>query len=444
MACLLLITLPSITKASSSTEDFFTAYLGVYSEKISRNKANALGFENRYGSYVTKVVEGSPADKGGIEAFDYIYAIDGKEMTYNRDLNDLLRRHDSGDDVVISIIRKGQVKGLNIELGKRGYSSSFSNSSSERPFLGVSDACSCPEGKIGVKVNIVNNSTAQEMGLRDGDIIEAINGYPMYDWSDISTVLAMTETEEVINIDYTRVGKKNKTKGVLKSYDETKSFAATINREPAYLGIYSEGISRKKAEKLGIDNSNGSYVKEVIKNSAAAEYGIQPFDYVYGVDEYRTGQRQSLTQILRKYRAGEEATVHFVRRGKEKSINVKFGGKVDDVADFSTRCERAFLGVRSKYSNSGQEGASVSVVDGSSADAMGMQDGDEVIYIENYKILDWQDLSIAITALEVGEIISVIVLRDGNEKTLSGKISSECDTPKILLMKPVLARKPKA
>lgn len=92
-----------------------------------------------------------------------------------------------------------------------------------------------------------------------------------------------------------------------------------------YLGIHSEHLSKKKAERLGFKNRYGSYVSKVVKNSAAEKAGLQPFDYIYGVEDQRTSDNQDLSDILDDYEPGEEVTLHFIRKGEKKNSEGRAG-----------------------------------------------------------------------------------------------------------------------
>jgi hypothetical protein len=61
---------------------------------------------------------------------------------------------------------------------------------------------------------------------------------------------------------------------------------------------------------------------------------------------------------------------------------------------------------------------------------MGLQDGDEIIRINEYPIIDWMDLSYAINDTEVGEAISVTVWRGSGRVRKSYEIQSRCDFDK--------------
>jgi hypothetical protein len=206
-----------------------------------------------------------------------------------------------------------------------------------------------------------------------------------------------------------------------------------LNDEYAFLGIYSDKISRDKARKLGFDNPYGSYVSSVIPGTAAERAGIRPLDYLYGIDEYRPGENQSFTQIIRKYRPGDDATVHLIRKGKKQQVSITFGSREDrGEIRAKEKCEEAFFGISAQsWNNQKITGIPVSIVNNSTAEAIGMQDGDIITALNGHKMIDWNDITIAIGDMEVGQSITVNFVRYNQKKQLSGRIKSYCETKEI-------------
>lgn len=194
----------------------------------------------------------------------------------------------------------------------------------------------------------------------------------------------------------------------------------------AFLGVYSNGISKTKARKLNFENTEGSYVTGVIRNTAAKEAGLQPFDYVYGVDDYRTNYDRSLTDILRKYEPGDKVIIHFYRNGKTEKRNTKLGMRSDAKYQKRSKREDPFLGVEqiSNHSNSDIEGVKVNVVSNSTASSIGLEDKDIITHINGFPILDWTDMGSAIDMMVIGEKMEVTYLRDGRKGTVSGNVKS--------------------
>lgn len=177
----------------------------------------------------------------------------------------------------------------------------------------------------------------------------------------------------------------------------------------AYLGIHTNSVSEKKAEKLNFENSNGSYVTSVIKNTAADKNGMQPFDYIYQIDDNEFSDDQHLTSVMRKYQPGDEAMVYFVRKGEKLSKKIIFGKRGDGDNTKRTREEDPFLGVGQNHTHVPNDvvGVSVDIENNSTAEKMGMEDDDIIMEINDIKMVDWHDVGSAIDMLEVGEEIKV-------------------------------------
>ncbi len=423
------------------------AFLGIESSSVSREKADKLGFDNYYGSYVTKVINNSAAHNAGLQPFDYVYGINDDLTSDNDDLTDLLNNYESGDEVTVHYVRNNQKKSVKVALGNRE-DAKWDQGHKEKAFLGISHKSSFGENQDGVMVSVVSNSTAESLGLKNGDVITAINGNRILDWDDVTTAIENITPGEAVKVNYVRDGQQKSGSQTIKSYRENKeqSWADTKPKpepapkaryepkkeahEYAFLGIYSENVSMEKAKKLGCDNPYGSYVTGVIPSTAAAKAGIQKMDYLYGVDEYRVGKDQRFTGILKKFHPGDQAVIHLFRKGEATKANVTFGSRNSvketeekEKEDKNNKCKDAFFGISSAAQKS-SKGVSINVVKNSTAKEIGIQNGDAILTINGYVMTDWDDIGSAIDMLTPGENIKVTYLRDGRQGSASGKIKS--------------------
>lgn len=433
------------------------AYLGIYSEEISKQKAALLGADNPHGSYITRILPGSAAEKAGLKPLDYVVGVDQHKVDEDTDLSDILDIYEAGTEATLHIYRQGKAMQLKITFGEK---SKESEEDENRPFLGVSPADEDEdedEAIVGVAVDVTEGSAAAEMGLKDGDVITSMNGYTMIDWTDLSAVIRSLKPDAEVNLtfrrdgetltktgkmgkkgseSYTRINGNNNDNNFGISWSNGRTYNWNKSEDQAggaFLGINLGTMNKEKARKLGFANAYGSYVSGVIPNSAAAKAGIQAFDYIYGVDEYRVGEGQSLSFILRKFSPGQKANVYFIRKNQERNVSVTFGSHDDndeDDEDWREECEKPFLGVRQSHESYNERGVLVEIVENSTAKEMGMKTGDILIGINGNPIIDWSDITMALNLIKANSNVTVDYLREGKKVSSSKAIKSLCESRK--------------
>lgn len=477
--------LPNFSVAQHYDSD--RSFLGVESDEISREKARKLGLDNPHGVMVSRVVAGSAADEAGLQPFDYIYRFDNSEFSADKGFTAHLRDYRAGDKTTLHYVRKGKNRTVNVTFGSPADSSHDYTDQArdgEKPFLGVSHVATVDRG---VKVNITDGSTAEKAGMKDGDILMYLNDYRITDWTDIKNAMRTTGTGENAVLVYLQNGeeRRGKTEMGARDYDRreysyshggdsrfersmerlgesfermgerieedaegwAERFGEKMERwgenleedledffegdsnvkvygDGAFLGIGSRSVSRDKADFLDFDNPYGKYVKTIYEGSAAEKAGLRVFDYVYGIDTYRTGREQSLNDIIDKYEVGDKAEVLFIRDGKKMTAPITFGER--SFSSGRNECDEPFLGVSSMHSSQGK--VIVRVVDNSAADDMGLQTNDRILAINDRLIYDWTDLTTAIDNAEPGAEMKVDIRRDGDKMTKRGVVNAKRDS----------------
>ncbi len=110
-------------------------YLGVTSQALYPQLAKRLDLPTSAGALIVQVQGGSPADKAGLETGDdkiefqgqpdipangdVVLAVDGKKLTRESDLADLISARDAGDEVELEIYREGDRRTVTVKLGSR-------------------------------------------------------------------------------------------------------------------------------------------------------------------------------------------------------------------------------------------------------------------------------------------------------------------------------------
>lgn len=394
------------------------AFLGVSSTEIDDDKADLLNLPTDDGDLVKYVYKGTAAAAAGLKPFDYIIGMNNEMVDRNTGLTELLAAHRSGDKVDLKIVRQGKKMTLPVTLGRPSDSDGEHYGGSA--FLGVREHDDNDDDEIGVRITTVRNSTAMKLGLDDGDVITSINGQPMIDWSDISVMLNNMEDGDPIEITYSRNNTPQRANGTIGREDDPN-----LKMGRGYLGIYSGHMDRTKAGKLGLTNPYGSYVKRIIRGSAAEAAGLEPLDYVVAINDYQMSDDRSLTSALHKFSPGDEVVVTYIRSGETMRANAVLGESSDD--NLSQPCSEApFFGVSNNHNETNRKGVPVNIVRNSAAKEAGLQSGDVITSLAGKPIIDWGDLSAVINGTNVGKEIAVGYIRDGESQTAIAVMGSEC------------------
>ena len=103
------------------------------------------------------------------------------------------------------------------------------------------------------------------------------------------------------------------------------------NVQRAYLGVlYQDTHSADPDElrKLGLDKTDGVYIKDVTKGSAAEEAGIKAGDILTKIGEREIKTGPQLTEQVAQFRPGDKTNVQYVRNGIASSCTVTFKNKI--------------------------------------------------------------------------------------------------------------------
>jgi serine protease Do len=113
---------PGAKDESKSFSFFFDgdgSYLGVQTEEVTKDNFAKYGLREVRGVAVEKVVEGSPAEKAGIQNGDVIIRFNNEEVTSVRKLTRLLSEVAADHQAKVTVLRNGGEREITATLGKR-------------------------------------------------------------------------------------------------------------------------------------------------------------------------------------------------------------------------------------------------------------------------------------------------------------------------------------
>jgi serine protease Do len=94
-------------------------YLGIETVEVSNENFGKYGLSSVRGVAVEKVVEGSPAEKAGLQAGDVIVRVNTDEITSSRKLTRLVSEIAPDHTARVTVFRGGSERELSITIGKR-------------------------------------------------------------------------------------------------------------------------------------------------------------------------------------------------------------------------------------------------------------------------------------------------------------------------------------
>jgi PDZ domain-containing protein len=95
------------------------AWLGVGMQDLNEQLGDYFDVKDGQGTLVESVIEDSPAEKTGIKAGDVIIRMDELDIEGSGDVIEFVRGKEIGDEIEVTVKRKGKKKTFKVELGER-------------------------------------------------------------------------------------------------------------------------------------------------------------------------------------------------------------------------------------------------------------------------------------------------------------------------------------
>ncbi len=164
-------------------------WLGVFIQEVTRELAESFGMDKPTGALVAKILPDSPAEGSDVKVGDIILSYDGKEIKNSAALPPMVGRTRVGEVVKLEVMRDGKIKTVKLKIGQLPdkdqvlASKSKPDEESKDTVLGLSlrelkeDELKAMElENAGLLVLDVQSGSAKSAGIRQGDVIQMING----------------------------------------------------------------------------------------------------------------------------------------------------------------------------------------------------------------------------------------------------------------------------
>ncbi|MCP4649893.1 MAG: PDZ domain-containing protein [PVC group bacterium] len=169
-------------------EEILYEWLGINIHDLNPALANYFGLSKPRGVLVAGVRPGSPAEKAGFEEKDIIFKFNREKVKNTLEFIDSIKKRKTGAKLKVKVIRRTIIRELNLTIGKRptGINKNKQKKLSKTSGQLKKQNLNIPEWRgLEVKkeqggitiVNVRQNSSAETGGLKQGDIINAVDAF---------------------------------------------------------------------------------------------------------------------------------------------------------------------------------------------------------------------------------------------------------------------------
>jgi S1-C subfamily serine protease len=328
--------------------------------------AQAQTADPGYGVVIAAVETGGPADAAGVVRGDILLEIDGQALENGQDLMRILGEQRPGAEVELAVLHGDEERRFAATLGDR----------EDRAYLGIVPCGALEldeiereieltiEGSGAVIAEVISGGPAEAAGVREGDVVLAVDGQELNADKNLADVIAEYEPGDIVALEIERPGEE----GPLE-------LSVALGEHPekggsAYLGVryhslphveMLRGLPEGSFREFDFDDlpfelpegefdipfdlpqgelQQGALVRSVDEGSPAADAGLAVGDVITGIDGEAVESPEALSKAIATLEPGQTILLNVFRPEAEIEMEMEIV-----LAKHPDEAGKAYLGV---------------------------------------------------------------------------------------------------
>jgi serine protease Do len=173
--------------------------------------------------------------------------------------------------------------------------------------------------------DVIEDSPAEEAGIKRGDIIVKVNDEEVNSPEELQDKIRSIEIGEKVNVEVIREGKEI-------TFVVKIGEMSTLEEEGEYLeekvlsvqtGLKVEAVTSEVAKELELPRVKGLVITEVIPGSTADDMGLQPGDVILEANRIEVSSVEKWEEVISRLEPGDTLLLLVFRNGRTYYIPIK-------------------------------------------------------------------------------------------------------------------------